>query len=65
MQTLNYIENFSANTGCISISAFASSLGIPIRVTSFGTGLKICAIAAENKNYKSIIKKKKQRCMIK
>ena len=61
--TLSYIEHFlilaSAITGCISISAFASLLGIPIRVTSSATGLKLCAIAAGM--YKSIIKNKKKK----
>ena len=33
-------------TECISISAFASLLGIPIGITSSAIGLKICAIAA-------------------
>ena len=36
-------------------------LGIPIRITSFAIVLKICAIAAGIKKYKSIIKKKKTR----
>ena len=35
--TLNFIENFpilgSAITGCVSISAFASLVGIPIGIT--------------------------------
>ena len=48
--TLNYIEHFlilaSAVTGCISISAFASLLGIPIEITSSAKGLKTCAIIA-------------------
>ena len=48
--TLNYIEHFlilaSTITGCISISASASLLGIPIGMTSSSIGLKICAIAA-------------------
>ena len=66
--TLNYIKHFlinysiiltSAITGCISISAFASLVGIPIGVTSSAIGLKICAIPAAIKKYKSIIKKKK------
>ena len=52
--TLNYIEHFfilaSTITGCISISAFASFLGIPIGIRSFAIGLKICAIAAGIKN---------------
>ena len=63
--TLNYIELFfilpSAVTGCISISAFSSLLGIPIGITSSAIELKICAIAAGIKRYKSIIKKKKKK----
>ena len=46
-------------TGYISISAFASLLGIPIRTASFAIRLKICAKAARIKKYKSIIKLKK------
>ena len=49
----------SAIAGYISISAFASSLGIPIEITSSVIGLKICAIAARIKKHKSIIMKKK------
>ena len=48
--TLNYIENFlnlaSKITGCISISVFAFVIGIPIAITSFAIGFKICAITA-------------------
>ena len=62
--TLNYIEHFlilaSTITGCISISAFASLIGIPIGITSSAIGLKICAITAGIKKYESIIKKKKK-----
>ena len=36
----------STITGCISISDFASLLGIPIGITSSAIGLKICAMAA-------------------
>ena len=47
---LNHIENFpilgSAITGCVSISAFASLVVIPIGITSSAIGLKICAITA-------------------
>ena len=43
--TLDYIKRFlalaSTITGCISISAFASLLGIPIGITSSAMGLKI------------------------
>ena len=63
--TLNYIEHFlilpSTITGCISISAFSSFIGIHIGITSSVIGLKICAIAAGIKKYKSIFKKKKKK----
>ena len=43
---LNYIEHFlvlaSTFTGCISISAFASLIGIPTGIISVAIGLKIC-----------------------
>ena len=62
--TLNYIEHLlvlaSTITGCISISDFTSLIGIPIGITSSAIGLKICAITAGIKKYKSIIKKKKK-----
>ena len=62
--TLNYNELFfiltSAVTGSISISAFASLLGISIGITNSTIGLKICAKTAGVKKYKSIIKKKKK-----
>ena len=61
--TLNYIEHFlilaSAVTGCISISAFASLVGIPIGIASFVIVLKVCATIAVIKKHKSIIKKKR------
>ena len=48
--TQSYIEHFlilvSTITGCISNSAFASLIGIPIGITSSAIGLKICAITA-------------------
>ena len=63
--TLNYIEYFlvlaSAITRCILISASASLLHIPKGIMSSAMGLKICAIAAGIKNYKSITKKNKNR----
>ena len=63
--TLNCIEHFlilaSAVTGCISISAFTSVIGIPVGITSSVIGLKICAIAARIKKCKSIINKKKKK----
>ena len=36
-------------------------IGIPIGITSSAIGLKICAITAGIKKYKSIIKKKKKK----
>ena len=47
--------------GCISISAFASLIGVPIGITCYAIRLKICAIAAGIKKYKAIIKKKEKK----
>ena len=61
---LNYIEHFlmlaPKTTVCTSIFAFASLIGILIGITSSAIGLKICAITAGIKKYKSIIKKKEK-----
>ena len=63
--TLSHIEHFvilaSIITGCISISAFASLLGLPIGITSSAIELKTCAITVGIKRYKSIIKKNKKK----
>ena len=63
--TLNHIEHvlFLAFTitGCVSISVFASLIGIPIGLSSSAIRLKMCAITGEIKKYKSIIKKKKEK----
>ena len=62
--TLNYIEHFfiiaSVVTECVSISTFASFLGILIGITSSAIGLRICPITAGIKKYKSIIKKEEE-----
>ena len=62
--TLNYIQHFlilaSAVTECISISAFASLVSIPIGITSSAIGLKMFAITAGIKKCKSMIKKNKK-----
>ena len=62
---LHYTEHFitftSTITGFSSISDFVSLLGIPIGIPSSAIRLKICAIVAEIKKYKSIIKKKKEK----
>ena len=64
-RVLNYIGHLliviSTITWCVSISAFASLVGITIRTTRSGIGLKICAIIAGIRKYKSIIKKKKKK----
>ena len=49
------------NTGCISVSAFASLLGIPIGIMSAAIGLKNCEIVAGIKKHKSINKKKEKK----
>ena len=46
--TLSYF-GFYTITGCISVSAFASLLGISVAITSSAIGLKICAINSEIK----------------
>ena len=62
---LNYVEHLlilvSAVTGCASISAFASLVCVPVGIKSSAVGLKICAITAKIKNYKSIMKKKEKK----
>ena len=62
--TLNYIKNFlilaSTITGCVSISAFASLIGMPIGIMSSAIGLKICVTTAGIKKNKPITKKRKK-----
>ena len=57
-RVLNYIDHslivISAITGRVSISTFASLVGIPIRIMSSATELKICVITTEIKKHKSI-----------
>ena len=48
-------------TGCVSISSFASLVCVLVGITSFAVRLKICAVTAGIKNYKSVIKKKKKK----
>ena len=62
---MNYIDHslivISTITGCVSIFSFVSLVGIPIGITRSATGLKICAVTAGIKRYKSIIRKKKKK----
>ena len=64
-KTLNYIEHFpilaSTITRCISISGFASLIGIPTGIMSSAIRFKIFTITARIKQYKSIIKNKKKK----
>ena len=64
-RVLNYIEHLlilvSTVTGCVSISAFASLVGIPVGIMSSEVELKICVITTGIKWYKSIIKEKKSK----
>ena len=46
---------------CVSLSAFASLVCVPVRITSSAVGLKFFLIIAGIKKYKSIIKKKKKK----
>ena len=66
-RVLYYINHsliaISIITGWVSI--FTSLVGILTVITSSAIGLKICVITAGIKRFKSIIKKKKRRSMIK
>ena len=58
---MNFLVSVSTITGCVSISASASLVGIPIGIRSSAAGLNICVITATIKKYKSIIKKNKKK----
>ena len=62
--TLNFIEHLlivaSTLTGCVSISAFASLVGIAVDIASSVLRLKICARTAGIEKYKSAIKKRRK-----
>ena len=62
--TLNYIEHLLILafmfTGYVSISAFASLIGIPVAITSSTVGLKICTLTPGIKKYKPIIRKERK-----
>ena len=56
--TLSYLA--SVVTGSITISAFASLIGIPIGITSSEIGIRISVITVGVKKYKWIIKEMKK-----
>ena len=64
-RALNYSEHFlvfvSDVSSCVSISVFASLVGVPVGIASSEVGLKICAMTARIKKHKSIVKKKKKK----
>ena len=61
---LNYVEHLlilaSTITGCVSISAFASLVCVPVGIVSSAVGISIYGITAEINKYKSTIKKQKK-----
>ena len=61
----NYVESLlilvSTVTICVSRSAFTSLVCVPVGITSSAVGIKIFAITAGIKKYKSMIKKKKKK----
>ena len=50
----------STIAGCVSISAFASLVCVPVGISSSLVGIKSCGITAGIKKYKSILKRKKK-----
>ena len=62
---LNYVEFFlisaSIITGCVLISRFTWLVGVLVGITSSAVLLKVCAITAGIKKYKSIKKKKRKK----
>ena len=63
-RVLNFTEHLflliSTFTGCVSISAFTSLVGITIGITSSAIGLKNCVINAGIKKHNLINKRKKE-----
>ena len=62
---LNYFQHFLifvfAVSNCVSILAFASLVRVSVGILSSRVGIKICAVTAGVKKYKSIPKKKKKK----
>ena len=67
-RALNYFEYFlvfvSSVSCCVSISAFASLVGIPVGLASSAVEIKVCAITAGIEKYKSVTKKKRKSMLI-
>ena len=64
-RVLNYTEHLliliSIVDGCISISAFASLVGIPVGIANSAMELEICEITTVIKIYKSITEEEKKK----
>ena len=64
-RVFTYFEYFlvfvSAVSGCASISTFTSLVGVPVDIVSSEIRIKINAIIAGMKKYKSIISKNKKK----
>ena len=62
---LNYLKSLlhlsSTVTGCVSISAFASLVCVPVGIASSAISIKTCTITAGIKTSKSTIMKKKKK----
>ena len=62
---LHYVEHLlilaSRVTECLSISAFAPLVAIPVGITGSAVGIKMCAMTLGIKKYTPIIKKKKKK----
>lgn len=62
---LNYSQHFlvfvPAVNGCVSVSAFASLVGVSVDIASSAVGLKTRVLTTEIKKYASIFKKKKKK----
>ena len=63
-KALNYFKHFlifiSAVIDFVWIFAFTSLVSVPVGIRRSEVGIKICAMAAAVKKFKSIIKKKKE-----
>ena len=61
---LNYFWYFlvsvSALVECVAAYAYASLIVVPLDIAISAVVLKICALAAGSKKYKSIIKRRKE-----
>ena len=55
-----YLVFFSDVSGCVSISAFASLVGVPVGIASSAVELQNFAITAGIKKHRSVIKKARE-----